>query len=123
MGALRPFLDRFRDLAGRRRWHLAGLVADADEVPSEIRRRRAIVVGARAPGKWLVFDCPCAERHRVMLNLDPSRTPHWTIGTAEPLTVFPSVDAPNEAGRCHYFIRRGRIEWVRTRTTRRRWLR
>lgn len=71
-----------------------------------------MVVGTQAFAKWLVFDCPCGRGHRVMLNLDDGRYPHWSYSARMPLTLVPSVDEKSEFGRCHYIIRSGRVFWV-----------
>ncbi|WP_442856265.1 DUF6527 family protein [Arthrobacter sp. U41] len=55
--------------------------------------------------KWLAFDCPCRERHRVLINLDNRRHPSWVVTAAAPLTVSPSVDGTRAGRRCHYIIR------------------
>ena len=64
--------------------------------------------------KWLVFDCPCASGHRVLLNLDRSRRPFWTVRTAKrgAFTLRPSVDYRDPRRSCHYFVSDGRVEWV-----------
>jgi Family of unknown function (DUF6527) len=97
----------------RRRWRIAVTVEHADEVPERIPRRRAVLVGTPSAVKWLVFDCPCAERHRVMLNLDRGRRPTWAVGPEKIVTISPSVDALSARGRCHYFIRSGRVQWIK----------
>jgi hypothetical protein len=111
--ALRRAAGRLLDTLDRRRWRVGESVEHADEVPERIARRRAVLVGTPAHAKWLVFDCPCEERHRVMLNLDAARAPRWILGPGELLTISPSVDAPRGSGRCHYFIRGGRVQWVK----------
>jgi hypothetical protein len=107
--AARSLLQRL----DRRRFRLGERVEHADDVPERISRRRALLVGLPGAEKWLVFDCPCAAHHRVMLNLDGTRTPCWGIGPGPALTITPSVDAPSAQGRCHYFIRSGRVQWVK----------
>ncbi|MYS04971.1 hypothetical protein GTW71_00545 [Streptomyces sp. SID6041] len=62
--------------------------------------------------KWLAFDCPCREDHQVLLNLNPSIHPNWTVKASKPLTVTPSIDEQRGGKRCHYFIRDGCIEWT-----------
>ncbi|QKW23983.1 hypothetical protein HUT16_37265 [Kitasatospora sp. NA04385] len=62
--------------------------------------------------KWLAFDCPCKDRHRVLLNLNPNRQPAWTIHTQAPLTITPSIDETRASGRCHYFLQNGQVVWV-----------
>lgn len=110
-------LRRWRAVAERvffRPWRIAATVADMDEVPVRIRRRRAFVVATETRCKWLVFDCPCDGGHRVLLNLDRSRRPFWTIRIAKSgvFTLDPSVDYNDYRRSCHYFISEGRVEWV-----------
>jgi Family of unknown function (DUF6527) len=100
----------------RKRWQIAGRVDAADEVPASIPDRRAILVGTKGEPKWLVFDCPCGDAHRLMLNLDPARPPRWTIIRQRPLSFRPSVDAHKGAHRCHFVMRSGRIHWTTNRT-------
>ena len=110
-------LRRWRAVAERvffRPWHVTATVADMDKVPVRIRRRRAFVVATETRRKWLVFDCPCDGGHRIMLNLDRSRHPFWTVRIAKRsvLTLHPSVDYNDDRRSCHYFISEGRVEWV-----------
>ena len=94
------------------RWKIIGTVEAADEVPSNIPKQKAILVGSKEHPKWLVFDCACGTGHRIMLNLDVSRAPNWQVLKANPLSLRPSVDFRNNQMRCHYIIRRGKIEWI-----------
>lgn len=82
------------------------------DVPIRIGNRHAVVVGSSTRRKWLVFDCPCARGHRVVLNLDSNHYPRWQITAEYPLTVRPSVDEVSRFGRCHYILRDGRVSWV-----------
>ncbi|WP_407935656.1 DUF6527 family protein [Jatrophihabitans cynanchi] len=47
-----------------------------------------------------------------MLNLDFRRRPAWTMPSAKPLTLQPSIDEFRGRARCHYIVRRGRVQWV-----------
>ena len=96
-----------------RRWRVTLLVDSAADVPQHLPYRGAALVlfGPDRPG-WLVFDCPCARRHRVMLNLDPERYPRWQTLDLNPLTIQPSVDHLSNSSRCHYFIHGGRVVWA-----------
>lgn len=96
----------------RLRWRVIGAVSAADEVPSRLPRNTAILVGSRRSPKWLGFDCPCRKGHRILLNLDQQRTPHWHLGSERRVTLSPSIDSFGPNGRCHYFIKRGRVIWV-----------
>ena len=96
------------------RWHVAGLVTSADEVPERLARNSATIVWDAGVPKWIVFDCPCRTGHRIMLNADRRRRPFWKIDlqSLDRLTVSPSIDAFGGDGRCHFFIRNGRIIWT-----------
>ncbi len=87
-------------------------VAAADEVPSHIARRGAVVVGDPGREKWIAFECPCGSGHRILLNLDGARRPAWILVAENPLSLHPSVDAAENGVRCHFFLRGGRINWI-----------
>ena len=94
------------------RWRVIGVVESADEVPDRIPRNGVALVGNADHTKWIVFDCPCRTGHRIMLNADQARRPHWTVNRTARLTISPSVDYQGNR-RCHYFVRNGRIEWAK----------
>lgn len=95
------------------RWRVIGQVGSADEVADQLPRNAVALVGDASRTKWIVFDCPCRTGHRIMLNADPARRPHWTLNQVQRLTISPSIDYRGSGQRCHYFIRSGRIEWAR----------
>jgi hypothetical protein len=88
------------------------IVAAADEVPDRLPPRGAVLVGSLERPTWVAFDCPCVDRHRVMLNLDSRRRPTWTMQSSNPLSLHPSIDEFRDQKRCHYFIRGGKVQWV-----------
>lgn len=95
-------------------WRIVSVVDAADEVPLRLPRNGAVLVGSESRLKWIVFDCPCRGGHRVMLNIDRERMPHWSIATRGRLTILPSVDyCENPSRHCHYFVRNGRIKWIK----------
>lgn len=100
-------------------WRVVARVDDADEVPDKIAKNGAVLVGSREQPKWLALDCPCDTGHRVMVTLDPRHWPHWTLEGGKRdtrLTLWPSIDCRRPQRRCHYFIRRGRVLWIRERS-------
>ncbi len=82
------------------------------DVPDVLPRRTAFLVAKNQCNQWLVFDCPCPARHRVMLNLDFQTKPVWRLIEERPLTLYPSVDERTKHGRCHYLINKGKVVWV-----------
>lgn len=95
-------------------WRLDATVAEVDEVPPRIRPRRAFLVATPTRHKWLAFDCPCGAGHRVLLNLDRTRRPFWTVRVSRrgALTLRPSVDYGDGPRSCHFLLRQGRVSWV-----------
>ena len=97
-----------------RPWRLENSVSDVDDVPSHIRARRAFLVATVRRNKWLVFDCPCRTGHRVILNLDESRDPFWTLRLTrtQRISLSPSIDYKGSRRSCHYFLSNGRVVWA-----------
>lgn len=94
-------------------WRICMQVESADEVPEHLPTRGAVLVGSVTRPKWLAFDCPCAKKHRILVNLDSGRYPYWVVSKRPDLTLRPSVDYKGSDGRCHYLIRKGRVIWVK----------
>lgn len=96
-------------------WRLLGFVESADEIPERLPRNGAVAVGSATYPKWIAFDCPCRTGHRIMLNLDRSRRPYWTVRVAGQgrLTIRASVDYSDARKRCHYFVDDGGIRWAK----------
>ena len=107
----------FRRLPGAHllpwRFLISGAADAADEVPDKIAPRSAVLVRSGDRLTWLVFDCPRHRNERVMLNLSARRRPSWKILDESNLTVYPSVDALHAGGRCHFWVKRGRVKWVK----------
>ncbi len=95
-----------------RRWSVVLVIDAADEVPQRLPRAGAVLVGTPARPTWLAFDCPCRRAHRVMLNLDRVRRPYWIVKSLRPLSLSPSVNDFTIDKKCHYWLMRGRVEWV-----------
>lgn len=95
-----PHLKRIRQFPSR------------GEVPKRLPRRVMAVVDG-SPG-WIIFECPCGTRHeRIELMRTPlGDLPAWrlTLEDKSP-TLHPSVDYVGD-GRCHYWLRNGRVHWV-----------
>jgi len=95
-----------------RRWRVVLNVDAADEVPDDLPRRAAILVGPTRNPTWIALDCPCQLHHRLLINLDPSRQPFWTVTNAKHLTMAPSIDDITASRRCHFLMKQGRVQWV-----------
>lgn len=99
-------------------WRIVEIVDDADDVAERLPRNGVSLVGGIGTHKWVAFDCPCRKGHRILLNIDSGRMPYWRINkpSGRRVTIMPSVDYSDAQKRCHYFVRKGRIVWAKSRT-------
>lgn len=93
-------------------WRIVGHVYAGDEVPEQLPAKSIVLVGMPGKATWAAFDCPCRIGHRLMVNLDKSRSPYWSVACLKPLTIRPSIDDITAERRCHFFVRNGRINWA-----------
>lgn len=107
----RPWWGRFTF----QHWRIVDEVESADEIPAKLPRNGAVLVASGKKHKWIAFDCPCHLDHRILLNLDTSRYPHWraSSGRRGRLTISPSVSSRDAGVYCHYFIREGKVLWAK----------
>lgn len=90
-------------------------VSGREDLPGHLHPQRLYLLGGAMP-KWALLDCPCGRGHVIELNLaNPART-RWRVTTndAGQPSVHPSIDFQGEP-RCHYWLDRGRVHWVRDR--------
>lgn len=110
--------DRLIDWWRRRRWTTPRYpnltyVPSRSDLPELPARRTVVVVGNAECPKWAVFACPCGHVHAIAVNLSPARHPSWRLEVNEGRpTLSPSVDCLPEGRRCHFWLRRGRVQWV-----------
>ncbi len=95
-----------------RRWRVVGYVAAGDEVPEELPYRGVVLVGRPQRPTWAAFDCPCRSGHRLLVNLDDKRYPHWKISLQPRLSLWPSIDSVAHGRRCHFVLNKGTIRWA-----------
>ena len=92
-------------------WRVVGQVSAGDCIPDQLPYKGVLIVGIPGSATWAALDCPCNTGHRLMVNLDRTRHPFWSIDSLKPLTIRPSIDATTTERRCHFFVRGGRISW------------
>lgn len=86
------------------------MVPSRSELPRTLPRRQLILIGK--PAKWAVLACPCGRDHAINLNLGNIGTSRWTVSRDEGVTITPSIDVQDATGRCHFWLREGRVHWV-----------
>ena len=84
------------------------------EAPASIPRHALILIGTEQHPKWAAFECPCGTGHKIMVSLVPTHPRNWRLELANGRpTLLPSIDYSDEHGRCHFWLRDGRIEFTR----------
>ena len=112
MVAMRRVTDWWQSLPlPWRNWRIVGYVCSADEVPEQLPDKGVVLVGAPETLSWAALDCPCRERHRLMVNLDKAWYPFWSIERQKPLSIRPSIADITLGRRCHFVIQNGRVRW------------
>jgi hypothetical protein len=83
------------------------------EAPISIPRHKLVLIGKGDHLKWAMFECPCGTGHKIMVNLATSRSPHWRIAmdNGHP-SLRPSIDYQDGHGRCHFWLRAGRVQFT-----------
>jgi hypothetical protein len=79
---------------------------------SEMRDGELVVVENGGVWKWACLKCPGGCGQKISLSLNPERRPRWRVWSdwfGRP-SVEPSVHQKNSC-RCHFWIRRGKIQW------------
>lgn len=80
------------------------------DVPLTLPRQRLMLIGE--PSKWAVMTCPCGRGHDINLNLANAGAPQWRVTDTRRPSLSPSIDVQDPAGRCHFWLRNGRVHWV-----------
>lgn len=104
LGSLASHFDRTQRLA----------VVRTDEMPAKPSARHLYVVGERREDWHAAIVCPCGCGALIELNLVPPGRPCWRL-TTDPdgsPSLSPSVWRQVDC-RAHFFVRRGRIVWIR----------
>jgi hypothetical protein len=84
-----------------------------DSLPTVPRAGELAIAGTLQKPKWALLDCPCGNGHTILLSLQATTIPHWslTLGKSRRPTLAPSVDRVAER-RCHFWLQDGRVTWV-----------
>lgn len=108
---------RTRGAIGSRRERLGEVIVAAagSASPTYVGPTDAVLVRSGARDKWLRFGCPDGCGETIVLDLSPTRRPHWSVDlhSEGTISVYPSV--VNRACSAHFLIRRNRIVWVPSR--------
>lgn len=84
-----------------------------EELPTNLAEKTAYVVGESDYRWYVAMLCPCGCGEAIYLNVRPDSHPYWRIiehiGT---ISIEPSIWR-QKGCRSHFFLRKGRIRWVR----------
>jgi hypothetical protein len=80
--------------------------------PEEVMSGEVVIVGDKNYQKWACFRCPSSCGELILLSLNKSQHPSWSI-TGDWLnrpTLHPSVRQLNDC-QCHFWIKNGVTHW------------
>lgn len=83
-----------------------------DALPKRLPRRDLVLLQDGGEDWCVGLQCPCGCGQRIELPLIREVSPHWRLclENGKP-TLMPSVWL-REGCRAHFFLRRGKVEWV-----------
>ena len=99
------------NLVARRRPYRAAWVED---LPGRPAADMLYVIGGRRHPFQVAVVCPRrACRQIIHLDISPTVTPRWSLveHADGSVSISPSVHVTGLPCRCHYWVRRGRIQW------------
>lgn len=81
--------------------------------PDKLKKNIVYVVGGETYIKWAYLKCPCGCNEVIMLSLDKTNSPSWSVkqdnfGRA---TISPSVNKLVGC-RSHFLIKKGKLIWA-----------
>ena len=88
-------------------------------LPAHINRHVLAIAGS--PPAWAVMECPCGHGHRLQIRIRPHHdSAVWALSESEGgPSLRPSVDFESRTMRCHFWLDRGRVRWVKDQRGRR----
>lgn len=113
-------IGRLTDRWRRTRWSNAPRINHVEYVdnrnglPTSLDRHMLYLLGTPERPKWAVLHCPCGTGHTIELSLLDGQPGHqWHVVRTSPATLSPSIDVHEPSRRCHYWLRDGRVRWVK----------
>lgn len=88
------------------------IVLQSGEPTPMLSPAELVLIRSGARDKWLRFVCPNACGATIMLDLSPTRRPHWTADVRPngTISVYPSV--VNKQCGAHFIVRNSEIIWI-----------
>ncbi len=82
-------------------------------LPAQINRHVLALAGD--PPAWAVMECPCGHGHRLKVRIRPrGDAVVWAVtDSGRAPSIRPSVDLKSHDMRCHFWLDRGRVRWVK----------
>jgi hypothetical protein len=86
---------------------------DVNDFPKDVKPSIVYIVTDGAVPDTLIFKCPCGCDTDIYLNLLKDTRPNWSFYVSKKGKISISPSVWRKVGcRSHFFIRRGRIDWV-----------
>ncbi len=102
------FSKFFRPRRSTRQYSDVKFVNSLPDVPSEVKND-IYVVGSKKKAKWVVFDCPCSNGHKLTVNLMKSNYPRWKLKfSRKRISLSPSIIVTDHSCRSHFWLESNR---------------
>jgi len=90
------------------------LIVEDNPSNETLKKRQIIIVGGLNYMKWVYLLCPCGCNQIIMLSLNKTNRPRWSIEIdcfGRP-TIHPSI---NQLSGCksHFWIKKGKVHWAK----------
>lgn len=110
---MKLFRRFFNFLEQRKPLYRTEWVEDLPEIP---RKRTVYIIGGREHPFYAAIVCPrdgCGHVAHLGVSNQFARHKRWRISEKKDGTIslFPSVHVTGRKCRCHYWLRKGKIEW------------
>ena len=106
---MRNFLPKFfRRRRSIRQYSAVKFVNSLPDVPNEVKNDIYVVVSKKT-AKWIVFDCPCFNGHKITVNLMKSNYPYWKFRFfLKKISLSPSIIVTDHFCRSHFWLESNR---------------
>jgi len=92
----------------KRRYKIIKFLASLSDVPDQVGND-IYIVGTSGTSKWVVFDCPCGEGHKLTVNLMKSSYPRWRMKMSrDGISLSPSIVVTDHPCKSHFWLESNR---------------
>ena len=102
------FLKFWRRRQSARQYTDVKFVNSLPDVPIEIGND-IYIIRSTGKAKWVVFDCPCLNGHKLTVNLMKNTYPRWKLKLfRKKVSLSPSIMVTDHACKSHFWMESNR---------------